>query len=62
MFRDKPYTKCFDCIQGDRLKCKKCMTTLVNNIIQDKTNLDQPLRHQKTMRITKKLIRNPSER
>lgn len=29
MFREKPYTKCFECIQGNKIKCKKCMATLV---------------------------------
>lgn len=33
-FRDKPYTQCFECIQGNRLKCKQCMSSLVQEIIR----------------------------
>lgn len=36
MFRDKPYTKCFDCVQGRKLKCKHCISLLINRIITDK--------------------------
>jgi hypothetical protein len=36
MFREKPYTQCFDCIQGHALKCKSCVNLLVKNIIKEK--------------------------
>jgi hypothetical protein len=36
MFREKPYTQCFECIQGSRLKCKKCMLSLVESIIRER--------------------------
>jgi len=35
-FRDKPYTQCFECIQGSRLKCKNCMSLLVEDIIRER--------------------------
>ena len=43
MFRDKPYTKCYDCIQGNSIKCKKCMALLVNNIIKEKRKNDSAI-------------------
>lgn len=39
MFREKPYTQCFECIQGNKLKCKKCMASLVEDILKDKNKL-----------------------
>lgn len=33
-FRQKPYTQCFECIQSNRLKCKKCMAGLIDDIIR----------------------------
>ena len=32
MFRFKPYTKCFDCLSDTRLKCKKCMANIIDDI------------------------------
>ena len=32
MFREKPYTKCAECIEGSRLKCKKCIGELVDTL------------------------------
>lgn len=34
MFREKPYTQCFECIQSTKLKCKKCMNTLVEDVLK----------------------------
>lgn len=40
-FREKPYTQCFECIQGNRLKCKKCMATLVDDIIRQRQQTEK---------------------
>lgn len=44
-FRDKPYTQCFECIQGSRLKCKNCMTTLVEDIIRERKRNTESSKH-----------------
>jgi hypothetical protein len=40
VFREKPYTQCFECIQGPKLKCKGCMSTLIADILRHKANND----------------------
>lgn len=37
VFREKPYTQCFECIQGPRLKCKNCMAAIIADILHHKT-------------------------
>lgn len=32
MFRNKPYTKCIDCLSNNRLKCKKCMEQIIEDV------------------------------
>ncbi len=32
MFHYKPYTKCIECLSNNRLKCKKCMEQMINDI------------------------------
>ena len=63
MFREKPYTQCFECIQGNRLKCKKCMNTIVEDVLRHKQTIhNTSLRtsHQEHPRKPKKLIRRES--
>lgn len=48
MFREKPYTQCFECIQGCKLKCKKCMGVLVENILATQTPVLTPSPMRKT--------------
>lgn len=40
VFREKPYTQCFECIQGPKLKCKNCMATLIADILRHKAETD----------------------
>lgn len=37
VFREKPYTQCPECLQGERLKCKKCMSILVTRYLHYKS-------------------------
>lgn len=32
MFRIKPYTKCIQCLSNDKLKCRKCMESIIEDI------------------------------
>ena len=41
MFRDKPYTQCFECLQGSRIKCKKCMEGLVESVLHHRSCVEK---------------------
>jgi transcription elongation factor Elf1 len=38
-FREKPYTQCFECIQGIKIKCKKCMSALIATAIREQATI-----------------------
>jgi hypothetical protein len=38
-FREKPYTHCFECIQGSKLKCKKCMSALIRIALEKQSSM-----------------------
>lgn len=52
MFREKPYTKCMDCLANNRLKCRKCM----ENIIEDMAHKPPP----RKVIIDRKISSSPS--
>ena len=58
MFRDKPYTKCFDCVQGRKLKCKHCISLLINRIITDKEHKTETRLRSKQQRMAKTAASN----
>jgi len=58
MFREKPYTQCFECIQGNKLKCKRCMANLVSNILKERSALATPQEKDgKTLNQTKRVLK-----
>ena len=60
-FREKPYTQCFECIQGSRLKCKQCMSSIIDEIIKDRHSTEAAFVKNVPMKIRSRKLKKENK-